>query len=54
MQIYVHCLIWAAIGFALPIIWGVLGFIFFNAPISWWTVRSGILCIFRVRLEDWD
>jgi hypothetical protein len=31
MPIYVYGLIWAAIGLAVPILWGVLGFIFFNA-----------------------
>ncbi len=37
MPIYVHGLIWAAVGFAVPVFWGVLSFIFFNAPNSWWT-----------------
>ena len=30
-------LMWAAIGFVVPGFWGVLGFIFFNAPQSSWT-----------------
>ena len=37
MSIRAQGLIWAAIGFTVPVFWGVLGFIFFNAPESRWT-----------------
>ena len=30
---------WAVIGFLVPVFWGALGFIFFNAPESRWTDR---------------
>jgi hypothetical protein len=29
--------LWSALGFFVPIFWGVLGFIFFSAPESRWT-----------------
>ena len=37
MSIRKHGLIWAAVGFGVPIFWGALSFIFFNASNSWWT-----------------
>jgi hypothetical protein len=37
MTIRKHGMIWAAVGFGVPVFWGVLGFILFNAPNSWWT-----------------
>ena len=37
MSIRDQGLFWAAIGFMVPVLWGVLGFVFFNAPESRWT-----------------
>jgi hypothetical protein len=34
---------WAAIGFMAPVLWGVLGFILFNARESFWTTLFWIL-----------
>jgi hypothetical protein len=37
MSIRKHGLIWAVVGLGVPIFWGALSFILFNAPNSWWT-----------------
>ena len=43
MSIRATGLKWAAIGFMVPVFWGVLGFILFNARESIWTTLFWIL-----------
>jgi len=46
MSIRKHGLIWAAVGLGVPIFWGVVGFVLFSAPNSWWTdMYWNLVCI---------
>jgi hypothetical protein len=50
MTIRKHGMIWAALGFGVPLFWGILSFILFSAPNSWLTDIAVIL-VRRLRVD---